>query len=202
MRPIHRRLTIVASLAGTVALTAASPTGPINLQPESRLWVDGTSTVRDYTCKATTLQGSIAAAVPAPALEIGSLDGAIRSVDVTVPVQALECGNGTMNGHLRNALKATEHPAVHFRLSQYDVTPSGESVGTVKLVGTLSIAGEEKPVTLDASVSCEGNGQVRVKGSKEILMSEYGVKPPTLMMGTLKVKDRVVVNFDVVLKQS
>jgi hypothetical protein len=31
-------------------------------------------------------------------------------------------------------------------------------------------------------------------------MSEFGVRPPTLMMGTLKVRDRVVVNFDVVLK--
>ena len=33
-------------------------------------------------------------------------------------------------------------------------------------------------------------------------MSEFGVRAPTLMMGTLKVHDRVVVNFDVVLKQS
>jgi hypothetical protein len=33
-------------------------------------------------------------------------------------------------------------------------------------------------------------------------MSEYGVKAPTLMMGTMKVRDRVVVHFDIVLKQS
>ena len=55
-------------------------------------------------------------------------------------------------------------------------------------------------MTIDATIASEADGALRVKGSKEILMSDFGVRPPTLMMGTLKVRDRVVVNFDVVLK--
>jgi hypothetical protein len=31
-------------------------------------------------------------------------------------------------------------------------------------------------------------------------MTEFGLKPPTLMLGTLKVDERVKVGFDVVLK--
>jgi polyisoprenoid-binding protein YceI len=83
---------------------------------------------------------------------------------------------------------------------QYDVIPGGATEGSVKLKGNLTIAGQEKPVTIDASLALDAGGALRVKGSKEILMSEFGVRPPTLMMGTLKVRDRVVVNFDVVLK--
>ncbi len=32
-------------------------------------------------------------------------------------------------------------------------------------------------------------------------MTEYGVKPPSLMLGTLKVADAVTVHFDVVLEK-
>jgi hypothetical protein len=31
-------------------------------------------------------------------------------------------------------------------------------------------------------------------------MTEFGLKPPTLMLGTMKVDERVTVGFDVVLK--
>jgi hypothetical protein len=39
-----------------------------------------------------------------------------------------------------------------------------------------------------------------VKASKVINMKEWGVKPPSLMMGTMKVKENVTVGFDVALK--
>jgi polyisoprenoid-binding protein YceI len=202
MRSHNKAFGFLAALVGMVALTGSSAVAPITFQPESKLWVDGTSSVRAYSCKATTLNGTVAANAGSTTLAVADLEKAVRTVDVSIPVQGLECGNGTMNGHLRNALKAQQAPTIRFQLSQYDVAASGESTGTVKLVGTLQIAGQEKPVTIDANVSCDGNGAVRVKGSKQILMSEYGVRAPTLMMGTLKVRDQVVVNFDVVLKQS
>ena len=199
MKP-HTTPTGFLALLSTVVLTASAAVAPITFQPESRLWVDGTSTVRSYTCRATTLQGNVTAAGSDASLAIAELQKAIRTVDVSVPVQSLDCGNGTMNGHLRNALKMEANPTIKFRVSQYDVVPGGASEGTVKLKGNLTIAGQEKPVTIDASVATDAAGALRVKGSKEILMSEFGVRPPTLMMGTLKVRDRVVVNFDVVLK--
>ena len=202
MRSHNKAFGFLAAVVGMVALTGSSAVAPITFQPESKLWVEGTSSVRAYSCKATTLNGSVAANPGAATLAVADLEKAVRTVDVTVPVQGLECGNGTMNGHLRNALKAQQAPTIRFQLSQYDVSATGSSTGTVKLVGTLQIAGQEKPVTIDATVTCDGNGAVRVKGSKQILMSDFGVRAPTLMMGTLKVRDQVVVNFDVVLKQS
>ena len=188
------------ALLSTVVLTASAAVAPITFQPESKLWVDGTSTVRAYSCKATAMTGTVASTGSDASLAIAQLDKAVRTVDVSVPVQSLECGNGTMNGHLRNALKAQENPVIKFRVAQYDVVPGGANEGTVKLKGNLTIAGQEKPVTIDATVATDAGGALRVKGSKEILMTEFGVRPPSLMMGTMKVRDRVVVNFDVVLK--
>jgi polyisoprenoid-binding protein YceI len=201
MKPQNRSIGFLALLS-TIVLTAWAALPPIDFQPESKLWVDGTSTVRSYSCRATSLQGSVTAAGSEVGLAIAELQKAVRTVEVSVPVQSLECGNGTMNGHLRNALKMQTSPTIKFQLSQYDVIPGGATEGTVKLKGNLTIAGQERPITIDATLAAEADGTLRVKGSKEILMSEFGVRPPTLMLGTLKVRDRVVVNFDVVLKQS
>lgn len=165
------------------------------LQPESKLWVEGTSTVRGYTCRAARVDGSVATQPGSTSLALADLENTVKTAEVSVAVAGLECGNGTMNEHLRKALKAGTSPRISYRISSYDVT----SAGAVKLNGTLSIAGTEKPVSIDATASNEG-GRLRVKGSKQLKMTDFGVRPPTLMMGTMKVHDPVKVSFDVLLK--
>lgn len=123
----------------------------------------------------------------------------VRSAEVSVSVAGLECGNATMNTHMRRALKGNAHPRITYRITSYEVTPAGEAEGTVKLNGTLAIAGTEKPVSIDATATTEP-GRLRVRGSKQIRMTEFGVRPPSLMMGTMKVHDPVAVRFDVLLK--
>src|SRR5829696_407699 len=61
MKPTNRSLEFLALLS-TVVLTASAAVAPISFQPESRLWVDGTSNVRSYSCEATALRGNVAAA--------------------------------------------------------------------------------------------------------------------------------------------
>ena len=57
-----------------------------------------------------------------------------------------------------------------------------------------------QPVSIDATVASE-SGQLRVRGSKAIRMTDYGVRPPSLMMGTMKVKPAVTIGFDVLVKR-
>ena len=192
-----RRAGLVGAILGAVAVTTGAAYTAISFQPESRVWVEGTSTVRSYTCEAKDLTG----AADGGALELAALDGAVQAASLSLTVNALECGNGTMNGHMRKALKATEHGTISFRLGDYQGVSVGAADAQVKIDGTLTIAGQSKQVSIDGAASPAAGGALRVKGSEEILMSEYGVKAPSLMMGTMKVADRVKINFDVVLRQ-
>ena len=54
-------------------------------------------------------------------------------------------------------------------------------------------------MTINATVARE-NGQLRVRGSKRITMTEWGVRPPSLMLGAMRVAPAATVGFDVVLK--
>ncbi|HEU0077534.1 MAG TPA: YceI family protein [Longimicrobiaceae bacterium] len=161
--------------------------------------MQGTSSVRSYTCRAARVDGTVATQPGATSVDITQLEKAVRSAEVSVAVAGLECGNATMNTHTRKALKGDANPRITYRITSYDVTPAGEAEGTVKLNGTLAIAGTEKAVSIDATATTE-LGRLRVRGSRQIRMTEFGVQPPSLMMGTMKVHDPVTVRFDVLLK--
>ncbi len=170
----------------------------LSLQPESKLWVEGTSTIRSFSCTANTIVALVdtRAENAIPLLLVG--EKAVAAVDVKVPAEQLDCGNGTMNDHMWTALKATENPRILFRMSTYAIARGAGAV-TGTLTGTLELGGVKKPVTITAVGKAEGE-MLRVTGSYPVLMSDYGLTPPSLMFGRIKVDDRVTVKFDLLLK--
>lgn len=168
------------------------------LQPQSRLWIDGTSTIRSFTCKAGEVNAlvEVNGANAIPSLLTG--EKGVKTVQVTVPAEKMDCGNGKMNDHMRNALKVTENPTITFNLTTYDVTKNADGIsGTIN--GTLDLGGVKKPISLQATGANEG-GMLHVNGVYELKMTDYGLKPPTLMFGRIKVGETVKVGFDLLLK--
>ena len=62
----------------------------------------------------------------------------------------------------------------------------------------LRIAGVEREVALDAEDQRRDAALV-VTGSLPLLMTDYGIKPPTAMLGMLKTDPKVTVSFETVL---
>lgn len=175
----------------TFAIVAAALVGigsTISLESSSKVWVQGDSTVRGFTCNAKQITSSINRTGNE---EIALL---VDNAVVTIPVAKLDCGNSTMDEHMRKALKAAQNPNIEFKLNSYKVDGANAT-----MLGTLSIAGTSQDIEIPGTVQKEG-GLVRVKATKKINMKEWGVKPPSLMMGTMKVKEFVTVGFDVNLK--
>lgn len=178
-------------LGNSVAVGSAQLTvsPSLALAKESRIWFDGTSTVRSFSCTATNLVADVSGE---PGTEPASI---VKAASLVIPVAGIDCRNGTMNGHMRKALKATENPQIKWRMDSYKVEGA-----TVVIDGFLTIAGKENPVQLRGAGSMD-NGILRLKGTKQIKMTEYGVKPPSLMLGTMKVGNQVTVGYDIVLNQ-
>lgn len=189
---------ITLALAALLPVLATTRRAPIDMQPESRLWIAGTSTVRSFQCQATSFDATIESASGGVASVLAG-EKAVSSVTVTVPVEKLDCKNSTMNEHMRKALKASQNPTVVFRVDTYELARASEGV-TVTLNGTLTLGGVEKPITVNAQAKPGENGTLLVSGTREVRMTEFGLKPPTLMLGTMKVDERIKVGFDVILK--
>jgi len=190
-----------AALVMLLPALAASPrrNTPLDLQPESRLWVAGTSTVRAFQCQAGAFDAKVESSGADAVAAVLAGEKAVSTVEVTVPAEKLDCRNGTMNDHMRKAIKAKEFPTVVFRATSYDLARTSESVG-VTLNGSLTLGGVEKPITVQAQARPGADGMLDVSGTREIRMTEFGLKPPTLMLGTMKVDEKITVGFEVVLK--
>jgi polyisoprenoid-binding protein YceI len=178
---------------------AATPRATaLDLQPTSRLWISGTSTVRSFECSAATFDANVES-VPGAATAVLAGEKAVSAVEIRVNTERLDCKNGTMNEHMLKALKAKTNPTIVFKLASYDLAKQAEAV-RVTLNGTLSMGGVEKPISLTANATEGNSGMLHVVGTHELRMTEWGLKPPTLMLGTMKVDERVKVGFDLLLK--
>lgn len=194
---MRARLLSVALLSpALLAMTSSDAT--MHLQPGSRLWVSGTSTVRGFECSAGSINAAVTAIGTGTAAAVVKGAKAVSAVEVSVPAAKLDCRNGTMNGHLMKAIKGEQAPVITFRLASYDVDP-GTAGATVSMTGTLTLGGVTKPIAVKATAKEEA-GALRVTGTHELRMTEFGLKPPTLMMGTMKVNELVKVGFDLQLK--
>lgn len=196
LRGVNIALVCIAT-AGT--LVAWRPSAqPLTLAPESKLWFDGKSTVKDWACKAPVMEAAVEA--PAPGAVDAVLTGkkAVSTVTFTVPTMKLDCDNGTMNGHMRKALNAEKHGTITFKLTDYVLATNGAVKGTLN--GELTINGVTKPIVLPVEFAKAETGALRVKGVYELKMTDWEVKPPKLMMGTMKVNEMVNVGFDLLLK--
>jgi polyisoprenoid-binding protein YceI len=169
----------------------------LTLQPESKLWVDGTSSIRSWSCKATDVDAVVEAA-PNAVAQVAAGEKGVTGVRVRIESGKMDCGNGTMNEHMRKALKTESNPVIDFKLSGYDVSKGADGVSGT-LTGTLNLGGVQKTIAIPATGKTEG-GALRVTGSYPLKMTEYDLKPPTLMFGRIKVGDMVTVKFDLLLK--
>ncbi|HEX6042357.1 YceI family protein [Longimicrobium sp.] len=189
---MRKQLFAGALVVAVPALIAASTLPPLTFGAGSKVWVSGTSTVRGWRCESTQVSGT-ADAGSTDIAQIGQARG-----ELTIPLSTLDCSNGTMNGHMRNALKAQQNPTIRFRATSVRVTPSGAE-GAVAMTGQLTIAGQTRDVTINGTAVREGNS-LRVRGTEQLTMTDFGVQPPRLMAGTMRVHAPVTVGFDVILR--
>ena len=86
-----------------------------------------------------------------------------------------------MNGHLQEAMEASEHPEIIFELQQYSMAGDPAEAS-----GTIMIHGVTKSITFEIEL-VESSGGVRGIGQTEINMTEFGVTPPSVWLGLLNV---------------
>jgi len=186
-------------LLGALGLLLAPHTAAqaqYTVRSASQFWIDGTSTVNSFTCAASEVAG------------FGSVDeeamGDARQADlraeVVIPVRAFDCGVRQMNRDLYEALKGKAYPAVRFALRRAELLASdGRSEWTpVRVWGTITLAGEQRPVTVTARGQRLADGRVRIQGRHALRMTDFGIEPPTGLLGLVRAHDDIVVRFDLV----
>ena len=192
------------ALAGLLALggpiVAPIPSAPpetvrLLLRQGSRLWLEGDSNLHAWKCDATEFTPELRVDRPAADTPPTSVDRAT----LDVPVAKIECGHGKMNENLRRALKASEYPSITFVVTGAEFFDTG-SKGDLEVLakGNLYVAGNGQAVQFQVSGTDTGDGALRMRGQVTIKMTDFGIQPPTAMMGLLKTKNEVTIKFELV----
>ncbi|HTA26291.1 MAG TPA: YceI family protein, partial [Bacteroidia bacterium] len=72
------------------------------------------------------------------------------------------------------------------------------AITTISAKGTLTIAGVTKPIDMLIKVSAPNQGYLTFEGSQTIKMTDYGITPPTALLGTMKTGNEITINFKTV----
>lgn len=158
---------------------------------ESKLAVNGTSNVHDWTIEAKAMSGKASVT-----LDAGDLK-AIKSLDFSVEVEQLKSGKSGMDKNTFKALKSTSHKNISFKLVKVvKISTISDNNYTVEAQGDLTIAGVTKRINQSFTVKLIGKKMV-FTGKQKIDMTVYGVEPPKALMGTIKTGKDVTVDFKV-----
>lgn len=160
------------------------------------LTVSGTSTLHDWDMKSA--HGNCEATITLNAA--GALT-ALNGLSFSTNTAELKSGKGAMDKNAYKALKTDKNPTISYVAATSTVSLLSGTDYLVKTTGKLTIAG----TTLDAEVTanCKVNADktVTVMGSKKLSMREFGMVPPSFMMGTIKTGNDVTLKFDFTLSK-
>jgi polyisoprenoid-binding protein YceI len=188
---------MLALIASSATVAGAQGTARVAVAPESRLWIEGTSNLHGWSCKATTLEAAVELDAATATQVSVAPPKSLKRVQVKVPVRSIKCGHGGMDDNLYKALKADDSPDISYIMATFDAAP-GEAKDsfTLHTVGTLAIAGKENNLSMDVTATRMPDGTVKATGVVPIKMTDYGIKPPTAIFGRLKTGDEVKINFE------
>jgi polyisoprenoid-binding protein YceI len=191
----------IALAAAALLALAASAGAQIVVSPGGSLRIEGDSTLHKWSSTATVVSMTFQLADGAPQTLSEAIKASkVKGMDLKISVAGLKSGESGLDKNMYKAMNQDKFPDVLYHLDHYELAKgAGEGVLTAKTSGQLTIAGKTLPVLFDVEFRL-GQDAAALKGSYTLVMSDYGIKPPTLMLGAIKVRDPITVRFDLVLK--
>jgi hypothetical protein len=180
----------------TVPMAFTQTRAPLAID-SARVTIAGTSNIHEYS--ATTTNVRVTQIKVAPAVTGAGFwteivkPGGIEALEIAVAAATLSSPKEGLDKNMHKALKVEKFPDITFKLARLEGT-----AGSLRAAGVLRIAGVEREVVLPLTIEPRGN-TLSVKGRLPLLMTDFGIKPPTALLGMLKTDPKVTVTFETVL---
>jgi polyisoprenoid-binding protein YceI len=197
-------LLLLASMAAT-AFTGPQRDAPQRMPLQldtvrSRVWFEADATLGRFSGTAQRARGH------AEIVDTADFTGATGRIEVDAA--SFRTGIGMRDGHLRNELEVSKYPTITFALAEVsrasaeavgriDARPEEPSSTPVILSGTLTIKNVTRDLNIPARIRFTDDSLYAL-GRVPIRFTDFEMKPPTRMLGTTKVRDDLVLQFDVV----
>ena len=180
-------------LVSALMLTTGVLTGQVlKIVPNSSsITINGTSNLHDWKSKSELINGE---------LVLSGTDH-VKSLSLDIPVKSIKSGERLMDSKTYETFDANKHPNIAFRLTDVSTLQiSGENVNVV-FNGNLTMAGTTRKVAIKATGKNTKSGMYTFKGNVALKMTDFQMKPPTAILGAMKVGDGIRLDFDITLME-
>jgi hypothetical protein len=167
----------------------------LELRAGSELTFEGTSTLHAFHCKTTTMTAAIQVDSRYAETKLSQVKQPIKTVDLVIPVKSIKCGSSGLENNMYKTLKADKFPEIRYTLSTYEIPSSTDDGVTLQSIGTLTVAGQQKTIAMSIKAERQADGSATAAGTQDVLMTDFGIKPPVFMLGTLRTGNKIVVSF-------
>jgi polyisoprenoid-binding protein YceI len=156
--------------------------------------VSGTSTLHDWEMKSSKGQFDASILFANDKMTFSGLS-------FNFPAESLKSGHSMMDNNTYKALNTSKNPNITFVLTSGNVTSVGANTYELKGIGKLTIAGTTIQTDLVATLKYNPTDKsFTCTGVKKFKMTQYGVKPPTVLMGTIKTGDEISISYNLNIK--
>jgi hypothetical protein len=183
---------------------AAAQGTTMTVRPESKVTLAGSSNVHDWACNTSSFNASIELDPTYEIRPLTLLAKPITKVVVNIPVKSLKCGHGKMDDNMYKALRANEFPDIRYVLETYEINKELTTADSfaARTVGELTVAGKTAKVEIPILAERKDGGAMRGAGTLKLLMTDFGIKPPVALLGTLRTKNEIEITFHVLLDKA
>lgn len=171
-----------------ISQATQSQNAAVLIPNQSTMTIKGTSSLHDWEEKVGKFDVNLN--LKFREKEIAGID----KVHLICKSGSIVSDNSIMTNKTHNALQVEKYPDIIFKLISVDNLSSKEGSFSGTLVGDITLTGITKRVTIAFAGVHSGN-KISIKGSKELNMNDFKIKPPTAMMGTLKTGEQVTISF-------
>ena len=189
MRIQFKTFLLVANLILAASFTSNAQTLKINPKLSS-ITILGTTNVHDYETKVTQINAEV----------VLSGTSQVQSMVLSIPVKSIRSKEKLMDTKTYEAFNSETYPTISFKMTEVNSFQLTNTDVLVSVTGNLTMNGTTKKITLKPAGKVIKPGVYEFKGAMALKMTDFKMKPPTAMMGMMKVGDGITLKYSVVFE--
>ncbi len=163
---------------------------------DASIKVLGTSNVHDWALTSTAIESQGEFKVDGD----NQLHG-LSSFILSLNAKSLKSEHESMDNRTYKTMKADQFPKITYKLSSATVTPAQKGKYTIKATGELTIAGVTQTIVMTINAVTNADNTITCTGSEALKLTDYKIDPPSFMLGAMKVKNDLTIQFNLTYKK-
>jgi hypothetical protein len=203
-RTVALLVLVVLGLCGLQAETIK-----LKAKPGSKVRIDGTSTVHDWTVEGSLIGGSVEVNGPFPTkagqvMEPGAIDVQVKAFIPITSLRSVKDGkpySTKMDEIMHEKLGKPTHKMIQYELDKLSFKSAPEAAGGPYVFdseGRLIVAGATNALAVPVEVLPMEDGKVKFTTQTAVKMTDFGIEPPApkIALGMIKTGDEVDISIE------